>query len=523
MSGVEYPRVTLVPGDGVVIRTPAFFCVVAAGTPEPVLAAIAGIESDVETPDGVTRRGRHLVRAIAQLVATADDDIDMAFAATDRVGIAAFLNGRVFAEVDGRRIEPGPGTPFDRALPWSHEGFGLYLAGITPAEPGRERFDLVRGVVPAAGALLHVPVGLRSTQIVPDTGQRGRLRAQPARSGPVEQLKPVTGSVTGELPVTVPLAHERPPASAEAPASSSGPEVPPGPEVAPETAAPAATEPWAAGSPREPGDGEPATDDLAPARADPGPSIPAPQDPPAPDVEAPVPAGHRPGAPTPPVSNSVMKSSVVSPSGATDHPGPTPPGPGSGRAAPTQFDGPYVPVGAAGTGYAPDGFDAVTDVAHSRPMAYGIRCPQGHLNHPDARWCAECRQPLALGPGVLVKGERPALGRLILDQGTEVILDETLILGRLTGSGQPAPQSTPKLVQVRDDSGLLSRKHVEFRLVEWTVQILDLHSANGTYVSSPSTVEIRLAPGRPHVLVPGARIRVGGRTVMFESAYVIAG
>ena len=63
MSGVEYPRVTLVPGDGVVIRTPAFFCVVAAGTPEPVLAAIAGIESDVETPDGVTRRGRHLVRA----------------------------------------------------------------------------------------------------------------------------------------------------------------------------------------------------------------------------------------------------------------------------------------------------------------------------------------------------------------------------------------------------------------------------------------------------------------------------
>ncbi len=63
---------------------------------------------------------------------------------------------------------------------------------------------------------------------------------------------------------------------------------------------------------------------------------------------------------------------------------------------------------------------------------------------------------------------------------------------------------------------------MEFRLVEWTVQILDLHSANGTYVSTPNTVEVRLAPGRPHILIPGSRIRAGGRTVMFESAYVKA-
>ena len=88
MSG-ELPKVTLVPGDGVVVRTPAFFCVVAAAVPAEVLDAIADIESAVETPEGVTRRGRHLARAIRPAGWPAPE-VDIAFAAIDRVGIAAF-------------------------------------------------------------------------------------------------------------------------------------------------------------------------------------------------------------------------------------------------------------------------------------------------------------------------------------------------------------------------------------------------------------------------------------------------
>ncbi|GAB05423.1 hypothetical protein GOAMR_34_00900 [Gordonia amarae NBRC 15530] len=594
---------TLVPGDGVVIRKPAFFCVVAAGVSDEMLAAIADIESVVETPDGVTRRGRHLVRAIAQLVATADDEIDIAFAATDRVGVAAFLNGQVFAEADGRRIEPEPGVPFDRALPWAHEGFGLYLAGVKPAEPGRERFDLVQGMVPAGGALLHVPVGLRSTQIVPDTGEQARLRAA-ADSGPaLSQSVAATATPeaqarpsTGDLPATAPLAATETPSPAAAPPAAD--EVQPGTEPwQPDKLA--GTEPWspddlAATEPlpedvpksaesagaehaRSGDDPVPPTDDLrsvssdppaAPAKSAPAQSgsrapitsIPSPPvrrpsgDAPSPQAPAHNPVAQNPAAQGPVAQNPVAQNVAAPPPNSPAPPVPgrpgvpaPPPAPPQapprglatpGRAAPTQFDEAYlqpgppapgVPVpgapvpGVSGPGHPSDGFDAVTDVAHSRPMAYGIRCPQGHLNHPEARWCAECRQPLALGPGVLVKGERPPLGRLILDQGTEVLLDETLVLGRLTGAGPtPQQQGAPRLIQVRDDSGLLSRKHVEFRLVEWTVQILDLHSANGTYVSTPNTVEIRLAPGRPHILVPGSRIRAGGRTVMFESAYVKA-
>ena len=579
-SGVELPKVTLVPGDGVVIRTPAFFCVVAAGVPDEVLTAIADIESVVETPDGVTRRGRHLVRAIAQLVATADDEIDIAFAATDRVGVAAYLNGQVFAETDGRRIEPEPGAPFDRALPWAHEGFGLYLAGVKPAEPGRERFDLVQGMVPAAGALLHVPVGLRSTQIVPDTGEQARLRAA-ADSGPAlsksvaakSAPEAQAGPSTGDLPATAPLKATETSSPAAAPPSADevlagtepwSPDDLVATEPLPEDV-PKAAESAGAEHARSDDDPVPPTDDLRQVPSDP----PVPPATPAaaqsgsraPITSIPSPPARRPsgGAPAPPAAahDPVAQNPAPQSPGAQNTPAPPVPGrPGvpapppappqavprgpatPGRAAPTQFDEAYLPPvppapgvpvpgapipGSSGPGHPSDGFDAVTDVAHSRPMAYGIRCPQGHLNHPEARWCAECRQPLALGPGVLVKGERPPLGRLILDQGTEVLLDDTLVLGRLTGAGPtPQQQGAPRLVQVRDDSGLLSRKHVEFRLVEWTVQILDLHSANGTYVSTPNTVEIRLAPGRPHILVPGSRIRAGGRTVMFESAYVKA-
>ena len=147
------PTVTLIPGAGIVIRTPAFLCLTNDAVPASFLTDLLDIESAVVVPDSAPRRGRHLVRALAQLVATADDPVDIAFAAPDNAGIAIFLSGRVYGETDGKRIEPPAGDSYDRAVPWPFEGLGLYLAGTMPAEVGDERFDLVQGTVPAAGAL----------------------------------------------------------------------------------------------------------------------------------------------------------------------------------------------------------------------------------------------------------------------------------------------------------------------------------------------------------------------------------
>ena len=119
----------------------------------------------------------------------------------------------------------------------------------------------------------------------------------------------------------------------------------------------------------------------------------------------------------------------------------------------------------------------------------------------------------------LVEGERPPLGWLLLDNGFTFLLDEDLVIGREPGSAGGGPAGSPKPIRVQDETGQLSRRHVEIRLVEWTVQLVDLGSANGTFVADPSSGnrETRLLPHRAHVLVPGSHVRIGGRHFIFES------
>ena len=107
-------------------------------------------------------------------------------------------------------------------------------------------------------------------------------------------------------------------------------------------------------------------------------------------------------------------------------------------------------------------------------------------------------------------------GWLLLDNGSTYLLDEDLVIGREPGT---AGRGGPKPIRVQDETGQLSRRHVEIRLVEWTVQLVDLGSANGTFVTDPSSGnrETRLLPHRAHVLVPGSHVRIGGRHFIFES------
>ena len=95
----------------------------------------------------------------------------------------------------------------------------MYLAGAKLAEPGRGAVRPGAGNRAAAGALLHVPVGLRSTQIVPDTGRQARLRVR--RPGPnrppnfksaADTPTPAaqSGPSTGDLPATAPCPPPKP-------------------------------------------------------------------------------------------------------------------------------------------------------------------------------------------------------------------------------------------------------------------------------------------------------------------------
>ncbi|WP_238423596.1 FHA domain-containing protein [Gordonia sp. 'Campus'] len=490
------PTVTLIPGAGIVIRKPAFLCLVSDAVPASFVTDVLDIESAASVPDSAPRRGRHLVRALAQLVANADDPVDIGFAAPDNAGIAIFLAGAVYGETDGTRIEPADGNTFDKAVPWPFEGLGLYLAETQPAEVGDERFDLVDGVVPASGALLHTPLGLRGTEFHP-------------------------------LPAAARSAVSEPPRDQDAPDDSAAPD--PGP-------------PTEASEPFEPFEPEPSGPHRAADGAVVPESSPAAHVPPPPDPTGPMDTTERmaPGSAAGAESPDPLPFTST-PLGAAFDPGPQS-GDRAAQAAPlpkqSQHPDPFVVPLQHAPGPAPDPFaeplepraplpkeehqkpaTEVVRIEASRAMVHGIRCSRGHLNHPQSWLCGVCGIRMDQLTTFLVEGERPPLGWLLLDNGFTFLLDEDLVIGREPGSAGGGRAGSPKPIRVQDETGQLSRRHVEIRLVEWTVQLVDLGSANGTFVADPSSGnrEMRLLPHRAHVLVPGSHVRLGGRHFIFES------
>ncbi|MBM7277241.1 FHA domain-containing protein [Gordonia rubripertincta] len=448
------PTVTLIPGAGIVIRKPAFLCLISDTVPAAFITDLLDVESAVSVPDSAPRRGRHLVRALAQLVLTADEQIDIAFAAPDNVGIAIFLSGRVYGETDGKRIEPPPGDTYDKAIPWPSEGLGLYLEGTVPAEVGEERFDLVDGVVPASGTLLHTPLGLRGTEFHPLPASTQALTPEPeSEPAPEPERKPEPAASADPF--------------ADFPSRSASPTPPPTPPV---------PEPDPMGT----------TERMRP------------------DVAEPLPFTSTPLGGTP----------VGQP-----EPLPTDPMPAAHAAQPNPFAEPLEPRAPLPKEEHQRPATEVVKIEASRAKVHGIRCSRGHLNHPQSWLCGVCGIRMDQLTTFLVEGERPPLGWLLLDNGFTFLLDEDLVIGREPGSSGGGRAGSPKPIRVQDETGQLSRRHVEIRLVEWTVQLVDLGSANGTFVADPSSGnrEVRLLPHRPHVLVPGSHVRIGGRHFIFES------
>ena len=88
-------------------------------------------------------------------------------------------------------------------------------------------------------------------------------------------------------------------------------------------------------------------------------------------------------------------------------------------------------------------------------------------------------------------------------QGMQVLLDVSpFTLGRKTDNTLALPDPTVSSHHAR------IVEHIGLYWLE------DLGSTNGTYLSPPRGEEFRLEPGRPVLLVEGARIRLGDRTAL---------
>lgn len=169
----------------------------------------------------------------------------------------------------------------------------------------------------------------------------------------------------------------------------------------------------------------------------------------------------------------------------------------------------------------------VAEQANARPGAYvrGFRCSRGHLNDPRVSFCGVCGIRMDQLTGIMVLERRPPLGLFVLDAGTTFVLDDNYIIGRAPEVAQSVRDGGHRPIRIDDRSGSTSRAHSEVRLVDWDVLLVDLGSANGTYVAGAQDVFAngaprwtRLAPHQPFVLTPGTNVLIGQRRFIYESA-----
>lgn len=147
----------------------------------------------------------------------------------------------------------------------------------------------------------------------------------------------------------------------------------------------------------------------------------------------------------------------------------------------------------------------------------GVLCNRNHLNDPRAAFCRVDGRRMN-ETKLIVVGERPPLGFLVLDDGNIFTLENDCVIGREPESAPPQARVTP--IKLVDPAGQLSRAHAEFRLIEWDVSVVDLGSKNGTYVKPPGYEQwTRLPPHQAYQLQPGSEVQIGGRRLTYEAPH----
>jgi hypothetical protein len=180
--------------------------------------------------------------------------------------------------------------------------------------------------------------------------------------------------------------------------------------------------------------------------------------------------------------------------------------------APGEVERPALDDGPATGGLA-------VDARPDEPQVHGYLCGRGHLNDPRAQFCGMCGMPMDEQPGPPTLGPRPPLGLLVFDDGATYTVDAEYLMGRMPEADVRVTSGDLRPLALEDTSGAVSRVHAQIVVDGWDALIVDAGSRNGTFVSPPSEqVWTQLPAGETHRLVPGTRVRIGGRSFQFEAA-----
>jgi hypothetical protein len=138
-------------------------------------------------------------------------------------------------------------------------------------------------------------------------------------------------------------------------------------------------------------------------------------------------------------------------------------------------------------------------------------CGHGHPNPPAVATCGVCGEFLAPGASSVVTVPRPSLGRLLLDDGELIELDQELLIGRNPDRDVNPDRQGLRRVKLHGDK--VSRSHLEVRFQGWEVFVADCRSMNGSFVvPHPGGQVVAIEPGRPQMVEPGATVYFGSRS-----------
>ncbi len=458
-------KLEVLPGPGLVAR---FGDLAVWAGPQASPALQAHLVTEAQRLAGSPQCGDQLASSFISILQRGDPEPQAPFAVVGpgANGLTLFLHGPVQAWDSGRWLapQPVPGwmvAPIGRPWPLIVLPYG---APPPPQSPPGNPFDLRSGTVPGAGFVMLRPAAPPTPAPSASVG--------PAVAG-ADHAQGTTTAYGGPGYVAGPTAQapvpQAPGPAPTSPVLAPSPQATAGPQAGPVGAATGQLAPVQGGFPSQgggPGQGGGPT-------TSPGP---VPSAPPGPELPATPPSAGNP--------NLVDLRSVL------------PAGTG--------------PLSQAG---------AVTGAAADRPQVVGLRCEEGHMNHPRSATCALCGRSLS---GLAqVSGPRPSLGVLLADDGSVWSLERTCLIGSEAGSSPEARSGTAQAItMLAGNNHMMAPVHCEVQVRDWGVYLVDRGAEGGTSVQAPGGPGwALLARHEQRELATGSHLSCGGRVFTYLAAW----
>lgn len=148
-------------------------------------------------------------------------------------------------------------------------------------------------------------------------------------------------------------------------------------------------------------------------------------------------------------------------------------------------------------------------------LVVGVYCRRAHFNDPRMNYCTVCGISMAQATRSPVLGKRPALGVLVLDDGTMYPLVRNSVVGRIPETDETVQVGAASPMRLDDPS--VSRVHARIVLDGWDVCLIDEGSRNGSFLCLPGESWTRSPAGARAALLPGTVVAFGRRQLRYHS------